>query len=873
VVFVTGGAGRGKTALVEEFARRAQDAHPDLLAVAGHCNAYSGVGDPYLPFREVLATLTGDVEAQWSVGAITREHARRLWHTLPLACKALVEDGPDLIDTFVRGTALQRRAVACAWESAEGEGWLARLGELVERKAAAGGAVSAQQSDLMEQCARVLGRVARPAPLLLLLDDLQWADPGSIGLLFYLGKKLAGERILIVGAYRPAEVAAGRAGERHPLETVVNEIRRAFGDMIVDLGRAEGWDFLEAFLDSVPNRLGETFRETLYRQTAGHPLFTVELLREMQERGDLVQDEAGCWVEGPTLDWQQLPTQVEAAIAERVSRLAEPSQEMLRVASVEGETFTAEVVARVCGANEWETVRRLSGELDKRHRLVRPRRVQRTGTARLSRYRFRHFLFQHYLYHSLDEVERAFLHEKVGNALEALYGGESGEIAIELARHFQTAGLPERAVGYWRQAGERAVRVSASEEAVAHFNRALATLEVLPDTPERARQELELLIRLANPLYRTVKDWSGEPRLVPVYARARELYEQVGEPSQLFPVQWLLTISYVLQAEYHRAHEIGEQLLSLAQGTEDPALLAMAHLIMGMILYLLGEFDAALAHTEQVVAFYDPQKHRSLILLFGYEPRVSSLGYASFLLFMLGYPDQALKRIQEALALAREADQTEVLRIVLYWAMWIHRMCGEEEAVKESFEAFFTLTTAHPFGYYRASTTAWRGEMLVKQGRVEEGIAQMRQALAAHRATGAKDNLAYRLAWVAEVFGKVGQAEEGLTLLAEALAHVERTGERLCEAEIHRLKGELLLTRSEAAAGAEACFRQAIAVARRQSARSWELRATMSLCRLWEKQGKREEARRMLAEIYGWFTEGFDTRDLREARALLEELS
>jgi predicted ATPase len=416
--------------------------------------------------------------------------------------------------------------------------------------------------------------------------------------------------------------------------------------------------------------------------------------------------------------------------------------------------------------------------------------------------------------------------------------------------------------------------MSANQEAIAHFNRALATLEALPDTPERARQELELLIRLANPLYRTVKDWSAEPKLGPVYARARELCEQVGEPSQLFPVQWLLTFYYVGQAEHHRAHEMGRELLSLAQQTEDPALLAMAHLILGMILLLLGEFDAALAHAEHVSAFYDPQKHRSLILLYSQEPRVTSLGSASLTLYFLGYPEQALKRSQEALALAREADQIEVLRIALWHAMWIHRWCGEEEALKEYLEALFTLATAHPFSYYLSVATALRGEMLVEQGQVEEGIAQMRQGLAAHRATQARATLSRRLACLAEVFGKVGQAEDGLTLLAEALAHVERTGERHCEAEIHRLKGELLLRQgaAEAEVEAEACFQRAIEVARRQSARSWELRATMGLCRLWEKQGKREEARRMLAEIYGWFSEGFDTRDLQEAQALLEEL-
>ncbi|MFQ5858813.1 MAG: BTAD domain-containing putative transcriptional regulator, partial [Anaerolineae bacterium] len=340
-VFVTGGAGRGKTALIQEFARRAQEAHPDLIVASGNCNAHTGVGDPYLPFREMLGLLTGDVEARWAAGAITRGHARRLWNTLPFAAQALVQDGPDLIDTFVPGAALMARAAAYA---PEGGAWLDRLRELVERKPASPGRATREQSDLFEQYTKVLGALARERPLLLVLDDLQWADTGSISLLFHLGRRLSGTclraphrqgRILIVGAYRPEEVAADRAGKRHPLEPVVNEFRRDFGDITVELGQAGGREFVEAFLDSEPNRLGAGFRETLYRQTGGHPLFTVELLRDMQERGDLVQDQAGYWIEGPALDWEILPARVEAAIAERIGRLPEELQAVLTVASVE----------------------------------------------------------------------------------------------------------------------------------------------------------------------------------------------------------------------------------------------------------------------------------------------------------------------------------------------------------------------------------------------------------------------------------------------------------------------------------------------------------------------------------------------------------
>jgi predicted ATPase len=483
VAFVTGEAGSGKTALVQEFTRRAQEMHAHLIVASGNCNAYTGIGDPYLPFREILELLTGDVEARWAAGAMTREHARRLWNTLPLAAQALVEAGPDLIDTFVSCAALLERAMTCAPGRAH---WLTRLDELVERKplrlaqgvATTGpGMPSPQQSDLFEQYTRVLQAMARQVSLVLVVDDLQWADAGSINLLFHLGRQLAGSRILIVGAYRSEEVALGRDGARHPLEPVVNEFQRDFGDIAVNVDQAESRDFIEAFLDNEPNRLGLSFREMLYRQTRGHPLFTIELLRGMQERGDLVRDREGRWVEGPALDWETLPARVEAVIAERIGRLAEPLQAALRVASVEGEVFTAEVVARVRGGDERKVVGRLSGELDRRHRLVRAQGIQRMDGQRMSHYRFRHILFQRYLYNSLDEVERAHLHEAVGNTLEALYEDQASEIAaiatiaaiaVQLAWHFQEAGIAEKAIHYLHQAGEKAVQLSAYQEGIAH---------------------------------------------------------------------------------------------------------------------------------------------------------------------------------------------------------------------------------------------------------------------------------------------------------------------------------------------------------------------------------------------------------------------
>jgi len=873
VVFVTGEAGSGKTALVQEFVRRAQEAHADLIAASGNCNAYTGIGDPYLPFRELLQLLTGDVEARWAAGAITAEHARRLWNMLPLAAQALAEAGPDLLDTFVPRAALLERLSTRAPGGAD---WLARLDGFVERKPATGhGALGLQQGALFEQYTRVLQALARQGPLLLVVDDLQWADLGSISLLFHLGRRLVGSRIVILGTYRAEEVAVGRDGERHSLAPVLNEFRRDFGDVTVNLGRAERRAFIDALLDSEPNRLGLPFREMLYRQTRGHPLFTIELLRGMQERGDLVQDPDGRWVEGPALDWETLPARVEAVIAERIARLARPLRAALRVASVEGEVFTAEVIARVQAAGEREVVGRLSGELDRKHRLVCAQGILRIDGQRLSHYRFRHILIQRYLYSTLDEVERVHLHEQVGTALEGLYGAQEqaaaiAAVAVQLALHFQKAKIVEKAIYYLHRAGERAVQLSAYEEGIAHLTRGLALLKTLPDSPERMQQELALQLALGMA-------WAGPkgygPEVEKAYGRARELCQQTGEMSQLCRIVGQLAALHYVRAEHQGARELGEEALSLAQQAENPLLVAAGHWRLGFISFALGEYTTARAHLKQMISFYVPQKHhRPLVSLRGSDAGVGALAYDACCLWCLGYPKQALKRSQEALSLARQLDHAYSLADVLCYAGCLfHGMRRDALALKDGAEELMRLSDEKGLVWLSVGT-CHRGAALTLLGLVQEGMAQIREGMAVDKSMGVRLNLSGTLCSLAEAQAKAGQPEEGFTTLTEALALVEETDERYCEAELYRLRAELLLMQGDEVE-AEISLLKAIEVARRQQAKSWELRATTSLARLWQRQGRRDDARALLFEIYGWFTEGFDTPDLMEAKALLDELA
>jgi predicted ATPase len=716
----------------------------------------------------------------------------------------------------------------------------------------------------------MLQTLAKHKPILLILDDLQWADTGSINLLFHLGRRIEGSRILIVGAYRATEVALGRDGDRHPLEQVINEFKRVFGEVELELFKAEDRQFVVSFLDTEPNKLGSAFRDTLFLQTKGYPLFTIELLRGMQEQGVLVKDEKGQWIEGSELNWEVLPTRVDAVIEERIGRLPEKLREVLKIASVEGESFTAEVVARLKKTDVHEIVRILSSELDKRHHLVSAKGIRRVDGQRLSMYSFQHILFQRYLYNSLDEVERSHLHEEVGTVLETFCGEQAEEIAAQLAHHFQEAGIVHKAIEYLSKAGNKAAQVSANEEAISHFSKGLDLLTTLPDTKERTQQELALQLALAASMQAT-KGYAA-PELGKVLTRARELCQQIGETPQLFAALWALSAFYAIGGKYKLSKELAEQFFILAERAEDPLHTAIARLQLGYLLLHMGKPMQARAHLEHMIHFYNPEQHSSLAFIYGSDPGVYALGWTAWALLFLGYPDQALKRSRETIALAQKLDHPFSLTFALNAAgNMVNRLLHEIQASREFSKEVMRLSREKGFVFYQGLALFDQGCTQVEDGQVEKGIAQMHQGLALLKATGTEAYQTYCLSFLADAYRKAGKVEEGLKVLTEALALVERSDERFFEVELHRLKGELLVLQDEVQA--EACFRQAIDIACRQNAKFFELRIVMSLSRLLKKQGKQKEAQKLLSEIHSWFTEGFDTPFLKEAKALLEELS
>jgi predicted ATPase len=710
-------------------------------------------------------------------------------------------------------------------------------------------------------------KLAERRPLLFTVEDLQWGDPSTLEFLSLLIDQGPTARIFILLAFRPEFIP--------PWITRPHLTRIA----LTRLPRRQ----VEAMVTKVAGDKALPYEvlQQLVAKTDGVPLFVEELTKAVLESGLLTEGDGQYELTGP-LPQLAIPATLQDSLRARLDRLP-VAKEVVQLGAIIGREFTYEVLQAVSPLEE----RTLQLELA---RLVEAELLYQRGLPPQATYLFKNALIQEAAYQSLLKSKRQRYHEQIAQVLAEKFI-ETAETQPELlAYHYTEAGLTEQALVYWQRAGQRATQRSANVEAISHLTTALELLKTFPDSPQRTQQELALQTTLGPALMAT--RGYGAPEVEKAYARARELCQQLGETPQLFPVLFGLWVFYNTRAELQPAQELAEQLLTLAQSVQDPALLLEAHLALGTTLFSLGELASAQVHLEQGIALYDPQQHRSLAFRSGQDPGVFCRAFAPWALWYLGYPAQALQRSQEALTLAQELSHPLSLALALDLAAVLHQLRREGQAAQERAEAMMVLCGEHGFPLFLAQGTILRGWALAEQGQREEGIAQMCQGMAAFRATGAELLRPYSLALLAEAYGEGGQAEEGLAVLAEALAAAHKSGERDYEAELCRLKGELLLVQegkrqkrfprcgvptgtkgeSEEVSEAEECFRQALDTARRQSAKSLELRAVMSLSRLWQKQGKTAEARQMLTEIYDWFTEGFDTADLQEAKALLNEL-
>ena len=573
--------------------------------------------------------------------------------------------------------------------------------------------------------------------------------------------------------------------------------------------------------------LTQALEQQLLAKAEGNPFFLEELAYTLREQ-------AG---QASVLT---ISDSIQAVIAARIDRLPSDQRRLLQAAAVIGKNVSVSLLQTITTLSE-ETLSRDIAHLQTTEFL------SAAGGQPAPTYTFRHILIQETAYQSLPISTRRQYHQRIAEALADQFPGLTETQPAMLAYHYTEAGCTEQAIAAWQRAGQQAAERSAHVEAIAHFSQGLALLQELPDTPERTQQELRLQTSLGPALMAT-KGFAA-PEVERAYARARELCQQMGETPQLFEVLRGLWRFYGVRAAFQTAQALGEQLLCLAQRSQDPALLLEAHLALGNGLFWCGELVPARAHLEQVCALYDPQRHRSHAFRYGLDPGVVGLSYAAQALWLSGYPDQALKQNAEALTLAHELPHPHTLAHALGFAASFYQFRRETQAVNEHVEAVMALSREQEFAQWLAWGAMLRGWVLVEQGQGAEGMTHMRQGLDAFDDIGAALGRPYWLALLAEAWGKVGQAEEGLRALAEALDAIHTSGERRWEAEIYRLKGQLLLAPGATHDDeAEACFQQALDVARRQQAKSLELRAAISLSRLWRRQGKQVEARQLLGD-------------------------
>jgi len=602
----------------------------------------------------------------------------------------------------------------------------------------------------------------------------------------------------------------------------------------------------------------------ILEKTEGVPFFIEEFVKSLTDQKIIKREDNRCYL---ALDIQEaiIPAKIQDVIMARVDSLLEGAKGVIQIGAVVGREFSHELMKKITDLQEQELLSHLSILRDSELLYER-------GVYPQSAYIFKHALIQEVVYHSLLKSKRQRYHQRIARTLEERFP-EAAENQSELmAYHCTEAGLNEQAVGYWHTAGQRAIERSANVEAIAHIRKGLEVLKMHQDMPARTQHELDLQIMLGQALIAT--KGQGAPEVGHAYNRARELCQLVEDVSQLFRVLHGLWHFHAVRAELQTVLELSEELHTLAQDIQDPSYLLCAHFALGGALFLLGDFATASEQLKQSIVLYNLPKHHTNTFLFGFDIGVFSLCFSPHALWHLGYPDQAGAMSFKTLAQARELSHPFSLTVALAYTAMFRQFCREHHTAHERADELIALCTEQGFPYYLAWGTIIRGWALSEQGWGEEGVAQLSQGLASLQTTGGEARKPYYLALLAEAYGKVGKTEEGLTAVAEALELVNKTGERWYEAELHRLKGELLLQlSSDKQTDAEPCFHQALSIARNQQAKALEFRAATSLSRLWQRQGKRKEARHLLAEVYGWFTEGFDTADLKEAKALLEELT
>jgi DNA-binding SARP family transcriptional activator/predicted ATPase len=703
---------------------------------------------------------------------------------------------------------------------------------------------------LFESVAQLVRHLALRRPVLLILEDLHWADEMSLRLLPFVGRRHQAWPLLVVGTAREEDLA-GSPLLRRTLEDLARD-QRLDELRLAPLSKEETLTLVRTLAPAASNEAVMTgFAEQIWVLSEGNPFAVVESVRALPK--DPAADPSAKLA---------VPKRVREAVVRHLEALSERSRNLTTVAAVIGREFDFRLLQRSAGLEEREAAESLE-------ELVRRRVLHNVG----ERFDFTHDRIREVAYGCLLPERQRVLHARIASSMETLYADRLGEQVERLAHHAARGELGEKAVVYLRQAGAKAFTNSAHSDALAYFTQARELLATLEPGAGRDREELSLRLAL-GPTLQAMRGYAM-PEVEQNYTRARQLADAVGGPVQQFQARWGIWLVASHRANADTALELGRELLALAERLDDPALLLEGHHALWPVLVWLGKADAARHHLDRGMALYDKARHRSHAFVYGgHDPGVCCRKVASWAFWLLGYPARGLEESVASLVLARELAHPMSMVVALVWACVFRDLRREFPAVREHARALIALSTEHDAAQWLAAGTIIDGAARAELGEGTAAIAQINRGLAAYGSTGAQLFLPYFLSLLARACSKIGQPHEGLRVIGEALESARRTGERVWEAELNRLEGELRLASDpDDVAHAMECFRRAIEIARRQAARSWELRATSSLARLLVATGRRDEARRTLAGVYDWFTEGFDTTDLGEAKTLLDDLA
>ncbi|MHA7685072.1 adenylate/guanylate cyclase domain-containing protein [Cupriavidus sp. PET2-C1] len=707
-----------------------------------------------------------------------------------------------------------------------------------------------------EAIARLLLRESLNQPLIVLFEDLQWLDGETEAFLSILIEHVPGAKILLLVNYRP--------------EYVRNwDPKRCYTQLYLEpLEQAVAQGLLTSLLGDHPSLV--PLKLLILAKTEGNPFFMEEVVKTLKEESVLLGQAGSYQIEKAPLDLH-IPTTVQGVLAARIDRLSVAQKELLQTLAIIGKEFPLTLIEHVT-ALPVEALRSLLGDLEAGDFIY-----ERPAFPEVE-YVFKHALTQEVAGNSLLTSQRSALHERTAWAIESLFPGRLKDYCSELAHHYCKSGNAQKAIEYLHLAGQQALQRSAQLEAIHHLSAALELLKSVPDTPERAREELTILLTL-GPAWVAARG-HGSPEVEATYMRALALCEQGAKTPQQFSVQYGLWSFYYLRAQFSTARALADRLLEFALDTKEPEELAEAHRVLATTVFRMGEIKVAHTHVEEALALHRAvQQSYSNLLRYAQNPAVHLRSTLSRILWYLGLPDQARAHCDEAMALARQVSDPFALALSLIFAAELHRCRREAQLARDYADAAIALSSDQGYPLYLAWGTILRGAALAEQGSHEDGIDQIKEGLGAYEATGAVLGRPTLLALLADAYGKTGEAEAGFRVLSDAFALVNTTGECFDVPMLLRLKGNLIQLSSDSKSGlsaqakeAEVCFQDAITLAHRQGAKSVELQIAMSLARLWQRQGKADAARLMLAEVHGSFAEGFATVDWQEAKALLDDL-